>query len=72
MDPTLAQLLTFGFLAAIGLMAYEMQAALKPPFCPECSHCRMERHEEKRRQAEARERYARQNGLWDDENDRRR
>lgn len=72
MDPTIAQLLTAGFLAAIGLTAYEMQASLKRPVCSECSHCRAALQEEQRRQAEIREHYARRNGLWDDEDDRRR
>ncbi len=72
MDPTIAQFLTAAFLVAIGMTAFEMQAALKAPFCAECSHCRAERHEQRRREAESRERYARQNGIWDDEDERRR
>ncbi len=72
MDATIAQFLTAGFLLAIGLTAFELQAALKPPFCSECSHCRAELLERRRRQAESREQYARQNGIWDDEDERRR
>ncbi|HEY6056719.1 MAG TPA: hypothetical protein VIV06_01745 [Candidatus Limnocylindrales bacterium] len=73
MDPVIAQLLSVGFLAAIGLTAYEMHAATQPPFCAECSHCRAERHEQRRRQAEMREQFARRNGIVDnDEDDRRR
>jgi hypothetical protein len=71
MDLEFMQLVLLLFLAAIGLVAFEMQSALKPPVCPECAHCRSAQEAIRRERREARDFYRREYGWRDrDEDDR--
>jgi hypothetical protein len=71
MDLSFLQLVLLLFVAAIGLVAFEMQSALKAPVCPECAHCRSEQRAAERQRQDAREFYRREYGWRDrDEDDR--
>lgn len=63
---TLVSLMT-----AIVVTAYEMRSALQPAHCPECAHCRAAAIERERRQHELQERFARENRLDAEDDDRR-
>jgi hypothetical protein len=58
-----SQLLFFLFVVAIGLVGYDMRAALKPPVCPECPHCAAEREAARQRDAEVEDWWGRRYGL---------
>ncbi len=60
MDLLIIQVVFWLLLAGTIFMAYEFKQSLKPPVCPECYHCRSRMEEERRRQAEARDAFARQ------------
>ena len=53
----LSQLIFVLFLTAIAIVAYEMKASLRAPFCAECAHCRAARAAAERRDSELSDRY---------------
>ncbi len=78
MDPSIAPLLLFTFVAAMAGTWVELRNSLKPATCPECPHCRevlrlqqLAAEEETRRQAELRSMYARRYRLDDKDDDSR-
>jgi hypothetical protein len=78
MDPAIAPLLLFAFVAAMAGTWVELRSSLKPVTCNECPHCRellatrrREADEEARRQAELSSWYARRNGIDDRDDDDR-
>ena len=72
MDVGLFQLLFWIFLFGVVVMAYEIAESFRPPVCKECSHCRAIKEEERRRQAQARDAFARRYGIHEDEDRGRR
>ena len=72
MDPSIAQMLIFGFLVAIGLVGYELRASTKAPVCAECAHCRALAEARAREQAELQEQYAQRWNLSDRDDEKRR
>ena len=62
------QLLLFGFLTAIGLVAYDMRLALRSPACQECAHCRAAQAAVQRHHADVQEFYRRRY-TWRDHDD---
>jgi hypothetical protein len=78
MDPAIAPLLLFAFVAAMAGTWMELRGSLQPVTCAQCPHCRellaarrREADEEARRQAELSAWYARRNGLDDRDDDDR-
>jgi hypothetical protein len=71
MDLSIVQLALLLFVAAIGLVAFEMQSSLKPPVCPECAHCRSEQEASRRQQQDVRDFYRREYGWRDRDEDER-
>ena len=78
MDPAIAPLLLFAFVAAMAGTWVELRSSLQPATCAECPHCRellatrrREADDEARRQAELSSWYARRNGLDDHDDDDR-
>ncbi len=59
MDLQAVQVVFWLLLVAAVVMTYELKESLKPPVCRECPHCTARLDEERRRQAEAREAFAR-------------
>lgn len=59
MDLQTIQVVFWLLLVATIFMAYEIRESLKAPVCPECYHCKSKLEEDRRRQAEAREAFAR-------------
>jgi hypothetical protein len=79
MDPAIAPLLLFSFVAAMVGTWVNLRDSLKPAACSECPHCRevvrlerMKAEEEERRQAELRSMYARRFRIDDKDDDLRR
>ncbi|HKG57501.1 MAG TPA: hypothetical protein VKA85_09650 [Candidatus Limnocylindrales bacterium] len=78
MDPAIAPLLLFAFVAAMAGTWMELRTSLEPVRCSECPHCRealavrqREADEDARRQRELSSWYARRNGLDDRDDDDR-
>lgn len=69
MDPGVSSLLFLGFIIAIAATAFELRASLGPPVCAECQHCRDRLAEERRREEELRDWYARRWGVGDRDED---
>ena len=59
MDLLTIQVAFWLLLGAIVVMTYELKESLKPPVCRECPHCQARLAEEKRREAESRDLFAR-------------
>ena len=70
MDPSIAQLLTFGFLVALALVGYEMRTSTRAPVCAECPHCLALARARAKEQAELQDAYAKQWRLDDRDDDR--
>lgn len=67
MPPDLYPPLIIVFLVALALSAIELRAALEPPVCPQCVHCRHRLLE--RRQEEARIRDVQARRIWGEHDD---
>ncbi|MBA2717947.1 MAG: hypothetical protein H0U52_01715 [Chloroflexi bacterium] len=71
MDGSFLQPLGLGALVvAMIVTLYEMNSALGPERCPECSHCLAIAAEESRTQERLSREYARRAGLEDEDDDR--
>ena len=68
MDISFVQFALLLFLAAIGIVAFEMQSALKSPTCPECAHCRSAQEAARHDRQDIRDFYRREYG-WRDNDD---
>ena len=71
MDVSFVQFALLLFVAAIGLVAFEMQSALKAPVCPECAHCRSEQQAAERQRQDVRDYYRREYGWRERDEDER-
>ena len=72
MDGSILQPLGYGALVvAMIVTLYEINSALRPESCPECSHCLAIAVEEARTQERLRREYAQRAGLEDQDDDRR-
>ncbi len=71
METAIPQVLLFLFLVGIVLVAYEMKAALRAPFCSECPHCRTVRELEQRGQTELDDWYRQRYGVRRRDDDER-
>jgi hypothetical protein len=79
MDPSIVPILLFAMVAGIWGSWIELRAALNPPACPNCPHCRdraeqrrLERIAAERRQAELQSLHAHRWQIGDDEDEERR
>lgn len=71
MNPEIIQVAFWFLVAAVVIVAYELNQSLKPHYCEQCAHCQALREDDRRRRAEARE-SMRPYGWRDREDDDRR